>query len=83
MSQAPPAGYGVGPSSFTTNTVTVVNVPEEPNDIKGTDEMFSFNEKSVRMGKLAFTCDLFQFLPVFSCLETFWRYRNCSFHYGG
>ena len=55
--EAPPPAYGVGPSAFAnqtvTSTTTVVTIPEDPN-IKTTDDMFSFNEKSVRLGKPSF-----------------------------
>jgi len=68
--EAPPPAYGVGPSAFEIQTVTstteVVTIPEDPN-ITTTDDMLSFNEKSVRLGKpsfLLFCC----FLHSFCCM---------------
>ena len=48
--QAPPPAYGVGPSEFSSTTVAVVTIAEEA-PAKDTDGMFSFDEKSVRLGK--------------------------------
>lgn len=48
--QAPPPAYGVEQSNMTSSTVAVVTVHEESN-VKGTDNMFSFDDKSVRLGK--------------------------------
>ena len=50
--EAPPPAYGVGPSAFGNPSVAVVNVPDD-SSFKDTDEMFSFNDKSVRLGMLA------------------------------
>ena len=56
--EAPPPAYEDTPFSFKTSAVAVVNVPEEQSDFENTGDMFSFDNKSVRLGKLTFSCDL-------------------------